>query len=194
MTKVRNYTDEELLNKVKSLKSYNYIPKDYWIIGIRSKEDTYDVYDDKFYIFKGEKFIDVMTGTTNTGAYGLMNFHLWNKKGAAQVVANEIYYGVWNRGKHKSKVEALVQISPFKIIRDNNRNKKSGDINKWTWENWIGINFHPNTYNLLSTIKKWTIGQWSVGCQVINDIPKYKKFLDYTKPQRTFTYCLLDEF
>lgn len=193
-TKVRGYKDVEILNRVKSLPSFKYIPENYWIVGIRSNEDTYDVFDDKFYIFKGEKFIDVMTGTTNTGGYGLKEFKRWSSKGVAQIKDDEIYYNVWSRGKHKGKIEALVQTGPFKVHRDNNRNDKSGDVSEWTWEEWKGLNFHPNTYNLFNTIKRWFIGKWSIGCQVVNDTPKYKKFIENTRPQKTFTYCLLKEF
>lgn len=193
-TNVRGYRDEELLDRVKSLPSFKYIPKDYWIIGVRSNEDAYDVFDDKFYIFKGETFVDVMTGTTNTGGYGLKQYRKWSNKGVAQIKSNEIYYDVWTRGKHRGKVEALKQTGAFKVIRDNNMNKRSGDISEWTWEKWKGLNFHPNTYNLAQTVKRWFIGKWSIGCQVVNDIPKYVSFIKNTRPQSKFTYCLLDEF
>lgn len=193
-TKVRGYNDKELLNKIKSLPSFKFIPNDYWIVGIRSNEDTYDIFDDKFYIFKGEQFVDVLTGTTNTGGYGLKEFKKWSNKGAAQIKGNEIYYGVWTRGKHNGKVDALKQTGPFKVIRDGNMNQKAGDSSEWTWESGKGLNFHPNTYNLGQTLIRWVIGKWSTGCQVINDIPKYVKFLEKTKPQNVFTYCLLEEF
>jgi hypothetical protein len=193
-TKVRGYTNKELLDKVKSLSSFKFIPEGFWVLGVRSNEDTYDVFDDKFYVFKGEKFITVMTGTTNTGGYGLSDYDKWSSKGAAQIKADEWYYDVWSRGKHRGKVEALRQVGPFKVIRDGNKNKKSGDNTLWKWEEWKGLNFHPNTYNLTQKIKRWIIGKWSVGCQVANDIPKYKKFIDSTRPQKLFTYCLLDEF
>lgn len=192
--KVRAYTDKELMNKVKSLPSFQYIPKDYWIIGIRSNEDTYDVFDDKFYIFRGEQFIDVMSGTTNSGSYGLYNYKLWDKRGVAHIKDNEFYYDVWTRGKHNGKVDALRQTGPFKVIRDNNNNDISGDITQWSWEVGKGLNFHPNTYNLTQKIKRVVIGKWSTGCQVVNDIPRYKNLLIYTEPQRIFSYCLLEEF
>ena len=99
-TKVKSYSDKQLINKVKSLPSYKSIPKGYWILGVRSKADTYDVYDDKFYIYKGEQFIAVLTGTTNTGGYGLKNFAKWDNRGVAHIKGNEWYYDVWTRGKH----------------------------------------------------------------------------------------------
>jgi len=193
---MKNYTDEEILNKIKTLSSFTHYPKTYYIVGIRSKEDKPDTYDDKFYIYKGTTFITVMTGTTNSGLYGLKNFNLWNKKGTAIVKVDECYYNVWTRGLHKRKVPALVQTGKLKIIRDNNRNNKSGDSNLYSIESGIGINFHPNTYNLniVNKIINIIIGKWSVGCSVINDIIKYRSFLNYTKPQKIFTYILLNEF
>ena len=193
-TKVKSYTDKELLDRVKSLSSFDGIPNEYWILGIRSNEDTYNIMDDKFYIFKKEKFMDVMTGTTNTGGYGLNYFSKWTKRGVAQIKGDEWYYNVWSRGKHRKRIEALVQTGAFKVKRDNNKNEISGDIDFWSWEEWRGLNFHPNSYNLKQKIKKWVIGKWSVGCQVINDIPKYVKFMRRTRPQTIFTYCLLEEF
>ena len=67
MSNVRFYTDKQILDRVKSLPSFQFIPSDYWLCGIRSTEDKSDNYDDKFYLFKGEKFIMVTSGTTNPG-------------------------------------------------------------------------------------------------------------------------------
>lgn len=194
-TKVRGYSDRQLLQRVKSLKSYQSIPKDYWLLVIRSNEDTPDVYDDKVYIFKGEKFIDVMPATSNPGVWSLKNFASYGASGAGVIKADEWYYGVWNRGMHRGKVEALVQVGPFKIIRDNNRNTKSGDSGKWSWESWKGFNFHPNTYiKRRRGIFSWIIGTWSSGCVVVNDSTKYFNFIDNSKPQRSFSVCFLNEF
>lgn len=192
-TKVRNYDSKELLERVSNLKGFVGFPQDYWIIGVRSNEDTYNVFDDKFYIFKGKTFIDVMTGTTNSGSYGILNFKKWNEKGVAQIKGNEIYYDCWVRGLHRGKVEALRQSGEFKVIRDGNKNEKL-DIKEWSIESGNGLNFHPNSYNLQSKVKNWFIGGWSIGCQVINDLTKYVAFMKYTKPQNVFTYALLEEF
>lgn len=194
MTNVRSYTDKELLDKVKSLDSFKKIPGGIWILGVRSNEDAFDKFDDKFYIFKGEKFITVLTGTTNSGSYGLFNFRKWNRKGVAQIKGNEWYYSVWTRGKHRKKMDALVQTGEFKVIRDGNKNKKSGDSDNWSWEKNNGLNFHTVSYNRYSKIIKKVIGGWSTGCQVVNNVGSYFHFLRESKPQRRFTYCLLEEF
>jgi len=59
---VKKYTDKQLLDKVKSLESFEDYPKGYWILAVRSKDDIPNEFDDKFYIYKGTEFITVTTG------------------------------------------------------------------------------------------------------------------------------------
>lgn len=191
---VKNYTTQELLKKVRSLKSFTIIPNGYWILGVRSKADLHNQFDDKFYLFKGEVHISVMSGTTNPGASGLLNFAQWDKRGVAVIKANKWYYNVWTRGLHNSKVIAYRQTGPFDVIRDNDKNKRSGDSGTTSVEYGRGLNFHPSTYNLQEKNKKTAINGWSVGCQVVNDIPAYNKLMELTKSQAVMTYCLIDEF
>lgn len=70
MTNVKNYTDQQILDKIKTLPKFKHFPTNYWIVGIRSNEDANDIFDDKFYFFKGEEFISVTSGTTNKGNKG----------------------------------------------------------------------------------------------------------------------------
>ena len=67
MSNVRSYTTDQLLDRVEELKSFKTIPVGYWILGVRSNEDAPNKYDDKFYLFNGEQFVKVVTGTTNPG-------------------------------------------------------------------------------------------------------------------------------
>ncbi len=203
-TKVRSYTDQELLQKVKSLPNFKKIPKQRWILGVRSKVDTYNTYDDKFYEFEGEKFIRVVSGTTNAGG-GILRggFLKYNKKGTAILKADEWYYNVWSYGLHKGKMPALKQIGrKVKVFRDKNMNKKSEEIGKIEL-GWFGINYHTNTYDFsLKNIKviNWLIGYWSAGCMVINDRKKYLEQIEYYKKayqdgkQIMVTFCLINEF
>jgi len=193
-TNVRSYTNEELLNKVKSLPSFIKIPGGVWILGIRSNEDSPDEFDDKFYVFKDEEFVTVLSGSTNPGTYGLLNFLKWDKRGTAVIKADEWYYSVWERGLHNDKMEALRQVGEFKVIRDNNKNKKSGDNTSWTLESNKGLNFHTVSYDSTAKIVRTLIGQWNTGCQTPNDTEAYYKLMRETRPQKRFTYCLLDEF
>jgi len=202
-TKVRAYTDKELLTKVKFLPSFKQIPNDYWIIGVQSLEDTFNTFDDKLYLFHGETFISVITGTTNAGSDGLLNYIKYKLKGCLVWKTNEWYYDMWTsyswdmktKFKHKGKVKALRQYSDIKIFRDSNLNKKADQVGKMYIGNY-GCNFHPNTHvtSNWSKFKKWFIGGWSLGCVVPNDPEKYyNEFLSRLYYQDFITYCLILE-
>ena len=191
---VKNYTDAQLLGRVRKLPGFIKIPDNYWILGVRSKADEFDKFDDKFYLFKGEEFIMVMSGTTNPGKSGLLDPAKYNANGVAVVVADKWYYNLWTRGLHNGKVIAYRQTGGVDLLRDNNKNQKSGDVGTSSVEYNRGINFHPSDYNLESKTKKTNIGAWSVGCQVVNDIPKYKELMNTTRLQSVMTYCLINEF
>ena len=111
---VRNYTDLEIINRIRGLKSFKGFPLQRYIVGIRSNEDKTNTPDDKFYIFEGERFITMTTGTTNPGSPILEGgFLKYNKVGAAVVKSNECYYDLWKHGYHMGKMEALVQVNPI---------------------------------------------------------------------------------
>jgi hypothetical protein len=204
MNKVRNYTDKQLLERVKGLPSFREVPKGRWIIGVRSNEDTPDIMDDKFYEFEDETFLRVLSGTTNPGTYYLRGgFLSYNKKGAAVVVADRWYYDVWKFGFHNGKMRALVQRGAKILVgRDGNKNNKSEDLNNQEW-GWFGINYHSNTYTWTEKAMKIInriIGKWSAGCQVINDRIGYNEQMDYYEKaskngsQKFVSFCLLNEF
>lgn len=194
MTNVKNYTDKELLARVKSLDSYNHIPAGYWLLAVRSNEDAYNKYDDKVYLFEGLEFVDVASCTTNSGAYGLKNFRKWNRKGAAVIKSDEWYYDVYRYGLHKGKMEALRQIKPMKYYRDGNgdtRIDETGEIEKAN--NYT--NFHCNDYTLKTGIKSWVIGGWSTGCIVCNDLGKYHYWIKkFELSKQPVSLCLIKEF
>ena len=191
-TNVKSYTDKELLIQAANLPSFQGFPTDYWILGVQSNEDEYNVPDDKFYIFKGINFVMVTTGTTNSGAYGMKNFFKWNRKGVFVVKTNEWYENLWANGKHKKHMNALVQVNDILGYRDGNKNKKIEEIGK-TIKGKFGINFHGMSYKYKSFIK-WLIGGWSVGCQVCNVGKDYHRILRLVKNQKRISYCLLKEF
>lgn len=191
---VKSYKDHELIARVKKLKNFVKIPEGYWIIGVRSKADAFNKFDDKFYVFKASEFVMVMTGTTNPGKAGLLTPEKYNANGVAVVAADKWYYNVWTRGLHNSKVIAYRQTGGFNLIRDNNKNQKSGDAGKESVEYNRGINFHPASYNLDQKNNPTEIGSWSVGCQVPNEISKYKQFMKLTEKQTVMTYVLINEF
>lgn len=188
---VKNYSDLQLLNKVKSLSSFVQIPSDYWLLGVQSNEDNLNKFDDKFYLFCGHQFIFRTFGTTNAGKSGLYN--PTNSEGVAIIKTNEWYYDLWRHGYHKGRMKALVQNKPVKFYRDNNKNDDAEEIGR-LYEDYIGINFHTVSYDKNAKIIKEDINGWSLGCQVINNTVEYYQILDILKNQLTVTYCLLKEF
>jgi hypothetical protein len=192
---VKSYSDSQLLDRVKSIKSFKGIPEGYWILGVRSDEDTPNKFDDKFYIWNGEKFITMTSGTTNPGTPILEGgFLKYNKVGAAVVKSDEWYYGVWKYGMHHSKMPALIQIGKFLGYRDGDKDKKAEEIGPINTFEWTGINFHTVSYDLSSKKISETIGEWSAGCQVVNNVEKYSMIINMLKKQHNITYCLINEF
>jgi len=189
---VKNYSDAQLLSRVKAIPSFKGIPKGFWLLGVQSNEDTFDKFDDKIYLFEGEKFILVTSGTTNAGKNGLLKYDSYNPEGVAVIKTNEWYYDVWKYGMHKGKVIALRQVKPFLISRDGDKDQQIEEGKALPV--MAGINFHPNTYNLASKEVKEIIGGWSLGCQVVNNTEKYVQIMKLLKPQKIVSYCLLKEF
>lgn len=190
---VRSYTDKQLLDRVASLKSFKSFPKNYWLIGIRSNLDKFNTFDDKFFLFKGEQFIEVYLGTTNAGNDLIKPT---NSRGEAVLKSNEIYYDCWSRGKHRGKVAAYVQVLPLLIHRDNDRDKKIEELGVPKAET-VGINIHPASYNSSSDEVKSLINGWSQGCQVFakrGGSNSFNSFMKKTEGQLRLTYCLLQEF
>ena len=195
MTNVRTYNDKELLNKVKSLSSFKSVPQGYWILGIRSNEDAANKFDDKFYLFNGELFVTVTTGTTNPGTPVLEGgFLKYNKLGAAVLKANEWYYDVWSYGLHMGKMPALKQVGNFIVFRDGDGDEKSEEIGIPIKGSGYGINFHAATYDSNFKGLQENIGNWSAGCQVVNNKQKHLEIIKLVKPQKKVTYVLLNEF
>jgi hypothetical protein len=191
---VRAYTDTELLQRVKELDSFKDIPSGYWLLGVRSSEDEPNRFDDKIYLFKGEQFVDVTSCTTNPGTTVLRNYSKFNAKGAAVVVADQWYYGVWRKGKHQGKITALIQIgAQIKVWRDGDKDDQSEE-SLIQQEGFFGINFHPNTYDINAKSTGSLVNGWSAGCQVVNNMDKYRKFINLVPANTSITYCLLNEF
>jgi hypothetical protein len=200
---VKNYSDEQLLARVRQLPSFKRIPKEHWILGIRSSADNPGKFDDKFYEFEGEKFIRVLTGTTHPGLTILSHFEKYNKLGAAVVKSDEWYYDLWKYGLHKNRMPALLQLgNEISVYRDGDKDNKAEENGK-VYKGWYGINFHTNTYDwseksLEAHVED--IGAWSAGCQVLNEREVFAEMMKYyaaaakNGTQKTVSYCLLKEF
>lgn len=179
---VRSYTNNQLIARAKAIANFMYIPHDVWILGVRSNEDTTDVFDDKFYIFRGEEFLMVTSGTTNKGLKGsaVMKSDWWN-------------YEAYKYGLHRGRMKALKQVKSVPYYRDHDndgRTDESGQL----FNGLIGLNFHGSTYIEGSKRIVEKIGGWSEGCQVCNKNEDYEKIIRLVKNQSSVTYCLINEF
>lgn len=198
-TKVRNYTSEELINKMRSLPSFRVLPEGYHLIAVRSNEDTPDVYDDKVYLFNKDVFVLVSTCTTNSGTYGQRNFNKWNRKGVAVTKADEVYYDSFMKsdGKyvrhHNGKMQCLRQIGDMVYYRDNNKNNRIEERGQ-SYKGNYSTNIHANSYKHRTGLLSWIIGRWSTGCLVFNNLSMYYLMLSKIEFNRRITYTLLNEF
>lgn len=192
-TNVKSYKDQDLLKRVSELPSFKGFPQNCWILGVQSNEDGYNIFDDKFYLFRGKKFLGVVEGTTNAGTTGLKNYTKYNSKGVAVIKTDEWYHGLWKYGLHRRRMPALRQVRPIKYYRDWNKNNRVEEMGRM-YEGIIGINFHTVLYQKNLGFWRRLIGGWSVGCQVVNHVGNYYKILNKVKNQKYVTYCLIKEF
>jgi len=200
MTNVKSYTSKQLLDRIRTLPSFKYMPRGIHVVVVRSKEDAPDKYDDKLYLFLGKKFLFVMGCTANSGSYGLKNFFKWNKKGAAVIKFDEIYYNAFAKsdGKyvrhHNGKMQCLRQIAPMKYYRDGNKDLKTDEVGE-VFEANNSTNVHGNSYKYKTGIRSYLVGRWGTGCTVVQNLTEYYNELlanvDYNQP---VTYTGLKEF
>lgn len=181
---MKRYTIEEL--KAEFVK-HNYQWFDFQFIGIRSKANTPNQFDDLFALVNGTQ-IQWFTCTTNPGTYWLKN--LLNPKGAALLVPNQ-YIDSWKIGMHQGKYEAFVQAKEISVYRDSDKDIIAEET-KVIDKGFFGINIHRANDKLISKI----IDKWSAGCQVLNNPADFQKLLEAAKISKktSFTYTLLKEF
>jgi hypothetical protein len=199
MNNVKAYTDKQLIDRMKSLPEFTYVPDGYHIITVRSNEDAPDVYDDKLYLFSGKTFIMVMSCTTNSGTYGLRNFRKWNKLGTAVIKSNQICYDSFMKSDgfkvrhHNGKMRCLRLMKDILYYRDGNGDDKIDEVGKIYKANYA-TNLHTNSYKTLIGIITWLIGRWGTGCIVANMIDKYYNMLDLIPYNTPVTVTILKEF
>ena len=194
MNKVRSYTTDQLLNHAKTINGFKSFPKNRWIYSVRSNEKTPNVPDDKHYIFEGEKFITMLSGSTEPGTPILQGgFLKYNKVGAAVVKSNEWYHNLWLYGLHMGKMPALRQVGEILLFRDGDMDVHAEEIGKLI-KGLFGINFHGMDYNVLSKVTKTQINEWSAGCIICNNMEKYYQTISTFKHNGLTTYLLVDEF
>lgn len=182
---MKSYTLQNLQERFLQL---NFRWPNFHLIGIRSKADIPNEFDDIFYAIIGDRIIEYK-GTTNPGDdYLLVPM---NSKGAAILDPDRKYNDCWELGLHRGTYEAFVQCRPVTVWRDNDKDLKSEEIGiKET--GMFGIDIHR--YAKVGTFTY--IDNASAGCQVFYNPIEFEEFKTTFKLTglRYLTYTLLREY
>ena len=147
------------------------------IIGVRGVPGVQNRFDDQLHIiFKdGDNWQHkVYPCTTDPGTYWLENpMHV---DGTAKLVPNQ-YVDAYGWGMHRGKYEALVQIRPVTVARDD------GLLDTGLH----GINIHSAGED------SQNVNKWSAGCTVVQRLEDYKHMVALCRAsgQEMFTYTLI---
>lgn len=168
------------------------------LIGIRAsaKADKVDAFDDLMYqIYKdigGECRLLAPPYKITTQPGLSMLLKPMNVKGTGILVPGQ-YVDCWAIGKHKGQYEALVQIAPMKVYRDNDKDKEFDMLPETIENGVIGLNSHRANPEVESTV----VGGWSAACQVHANPKEFKTYMlnnkAYQPRSGKFSYTLLKE-
>ncbi len=166
------------------------------IIGVRNSFATsQDKFDDLlayFYYDENGKLVGkVVPATTDPSTLWLKD--PMNKKGAAVLKSGE-YKDAYALGLHRGSYEALVQVKPVTVIRDDDRNALINYLAD-TQTGLFGINIHKSSKGKNN---EDIIGSDSAGCQVFRNIPDFMDMMRLAQTSRKkygnkFSYILIDE-
>lgn len=166
-------------------------PYDLNLIGIRTADRTSEAWNDWIclaYLIGDRWCWFPMPATTDPGLYWRQ--HPMNLKGTA-ILKEGQHRGAFKLGLHRGK-EALVQARELTVYRDADRDEEL-DVGGEEETGWFGINLHRAAEAGPST----TVGKWSAGCQVPQDVIHYEFLLSLAKKAMqgwpTLTYTLLKE-
>jgi hypothetical protein len=162
------------------------------IIGIRNSipnDKVTNKFDDTItvsYKLKGKWKFHLWKCTTDPGRLGVIKFR--NKEGVARLVEGQ-YRGSYTIGLHQGKYEALTQMKPVRVYRDNNRDMKYDESR--IKSGIFGINIHKAGEDSTN------VENWSEGCQVFKKSADFDSFMAIVKKSAKihgpiFTYTLIE--
>jgi len=176
------------------------------IIGIRSKKNIPDAFDDWLVVAYRDESGWVERWwpiTTEPGLYYLQNKSKWFGPEGVAVLVEGQYSGVYKIDLHAGKYEALCQRNgAVKLYKDSNLDAVIDYDPKTIKESSVsGINIHASNstpYDGDSTSVK--VGPWSAGCQVFASEKDFREFMSLCRKQvqkgpgwDKFTYTLVRE-
>lgn len=194
------YTREQIETAVKS-KGYRWFESgDYNlnIVGVRNSntnEEVTNKFDDCMtvsYKVNGEWHTECYKCTTDPGKHWIEN--LLNESGTAILKPGQ-YRGSHKIGLHQGKYEALRQVKPVTVYRDNNLDDCYDMLEENLQEGIFGINIHRATK--YAGRASTQIDKWSAGCQVIAANDDWHEFMDLCHRSKdiwgnSFTYTLIE--
>ena len=169
--------------------------------GIRSQDKDTSVYNDMLAIMyqnvRNNWTIDYFTITTDPSDIILQTPE--NDNGTA-ILCEGHHSKLWSYGFHKGRPDhkALVQFSPCRVYRDNNKDSVANEDPSTIETGVFGINMHRAS----AYTNNPKIGLYSAGCQVHFDVDRYNKvFIPLiencvNEGNRIFSYtlCLESDF
>ena len=167
------------------------IPHMLTLVGIRNSQVRLNTFNDLFVLICPTRSngyeVRQYLATTFPGTPNLIK--PVNPKGTAVLVPG-VYKDCYALGLHKGRYEALVQVRPVKVWRDNDKDEVP-EKTQYIDEGLFGINIHRASSTSL------LIGQDSAGCQVIKRRADYDEFIDYCNKHKAdhgnkFTYNLIE--
>jgi hypothetical protein len=154
-------------------------PWDLFVFGIRGAPRRQDAWDDRIGVIyaddQGQWSCEVFEATTDPGSHALHNG--MNPNGAARIVPGQ-YRRVWQLGKRASNGHpALMQIGPFRIQRDNDKNTTYDEAAPVQGDGAALLLHEPWRDGLA------TVGQASEGCQVTRWSADARRIFDLVRRQ-----------
>lgn len=135
------------------------------IFGIRAASRVPNAFDDlmgQMWKYQCKWNLRTYPATTDPGLYWLE--HPMNQLGTGILKPGQ-YLGCWQIGLHQGKYEALVQIKPMTVLRDDDKDKELDFDTTKEQTGLLGINGHRAAENGQST----EVGKWSAACQVLQN-------------------------
>jgi hypothetical protein len=116
----------------------------------------------------------------------------FNQKGAAILKPGQYIdaYTLGFHGKGRFRHEALIQVLPVEVYRDNNKDDRHDFVG--SDKGLFGLNIHRASpwFDITETIDTF-----SAGCQVFRSKSEFEEFINLCKlsGQKRFTYTLINE-
>lgn len=170
---------------IKRIRDLGMREQPFMLVGVRSKDNLPNVFDDRMYLVSNSNFAS-FNCTTEPGNNWLKT--LMNPKGAAVLKPGSYKFKF---GTHHNDYECLVQAEEVVVYRDNDLDsiaEEQGIEDR----GWFGIHIHRA--NATGTSK--LVDKWSAGCQVIADYRDFNFLMKICKNSglQEFQYYLLKEW